>query len=167
MDEDGITYAGAIDAETQWVESFHFLSGHAERLRADPPDPASFSELLATGRDSYDFWTDSDEIGPTRYVGEDRLPGETVTIDGVTLERTAFRITATDGRGAEVWRAQGREFISREWRMFLAGVTTITAGGVTETIDDSPVEFVFPGERGFLSVSPKHGCGVVMSELAP
>lgn len=166
MDEGGITYAGAIDGETQWMESVHFLSGHSERLAPDPADPASFSELLATGRDSFDFVTLSDEIGPTRYVGEDRLVG-TETIDGVTLDRTEFRVTAYDGQGNEVWRTAGREYISREWRMFLSGTSsTATPDGETFEGDDTPVDFVRPGEPGFLTVSPLNGCGAVMSKAA-
>jgi hypothetical protein len=39
MDEEGIAYSGAIDAETQWVESYHFLSGHSEALAPTPPTP--------------------------------------------------------------------------------------------------------------------------------
>lgn len=166
MDEDGITYAGAIDAETQWMESAHFLSGHSERLAPDPADPASFSDLLATGQDSFDFMTLSDEIGPTRYVGEDRIVG-TEVIDGVTLDRTEFRVTAFDAEGNEVWRTAGREYISRDWRMFLSGTSsTATPDGETFDGDDTPVDFIMPGEEGFLSVSPRHGCGAVMSKAA-
>ncbi len=165
MDEGGIAYAGAIDAETQWIESLHFLSGHSERLAPNPADPASFTELSTAGSDSFDFVTDSEEIGPTRYVGEDRLTGETVTIDGVTLDRTEFRVTAYDATGTEAWRTAGSEFISRDWRMFLAGTsTTKLPDGQTFEGDDTPVEFVFPDEEGFLSVRPKHGCGQLMSE---
>ena len=167
MDEGGIAYAGAIDRETQWVESVHFLSGHSERLAPGAPDPASFTELTATGRDGFDFTTDSAEIGPTRHVGEDRLTGETVVIDGVTLDRTEYEITAFDASGTEVWRSEGSEYISREWRMFLSGIgTTTLPSGESFGGDDSPVEFILPGEPGFLSVSPKHGCGAMMSKRA-
>jgi hypothetical protein len=166
MDEGGITYFGAIDAETQWVESYHVLSEHTERLGA-APDPASFTELLETGRDSFDFVTESPEVGQTRYVGSDRLTGETVTIDGVELERTEYQIVASTPDGTEAWRGAGREYISREWRMFLSGESTYTSEGETNEVDDAPVEFIFPGERGFLSVSPKHGCGAVMSRWEP
>jgi hypothetical protein len=167
MDESGVAYAGAIDSETQWVESLHFLSGHSEALAPDPADPASFSELTSTGRDSFDFVTESPELGPTRYVGSDRLTGETVTIDGVTLDRTEFKVVAYDASGVEVWRTAGNEFISRDWRMFLAGVaTTQLPGGETYEEDSSPVEFILPGEDGFLSVRPRHGCGQMMSKRA-
>lgn len=163
MDESGIVYFGAIDSETQWVESFHPMSGHTERLSPSNPDPASFSELVAKGVDTYDFTTLSDEIGTTRYVGQDRLTGEQVTIDGVTLERTEYAITAYDSAGNEIWRSAGNEYISRDWRIFLSGDSRITTPDDSWETSESPVEFIFPGEPGFLSVSPRHGCGVVMS----
>ncbi len=166
MDEGGITYSGAIDAETQWVESFHLLSGHSEALAPSPADPASFSELVATGRDSFDFVTNSPEFGATRYVGEDRLTGETVTIDGVTLDRTEFEVTAYDAAGNEAWRTAGSEYISRDWRMFIGGTSTVQVpGGEPSTDENHPVDFIFPGEEGFLGVSPRHGCGQLMSRL--
>ena len=165
MDEGGITQAATIDAETQWIETLSFLAGTRERLAPGSPDPASLSALLATGRDDYDFTTLSDEAGPTRFTGFDRLTGETVTIDGVTLERTEFAILARDGEGREVWRARGNQYVSRGWGRFFGGPAEVAAGGEAEAIDDSPVEFVLPGEPGFLSVSPKHGCGAVMSAL--
>lgn len=164
LDEGGVTYFGAIDSETQWMESFHVMSGHSERLAPDPADPASISELIASGVDSYDFHTLSAEIGETRFVGQDRLTGNTVTIDGVTLDETEYFITAYDSGGGEMWRSEGREFISRDFGMFLAGISTVTAGGESWESNDTPMEFVFPGESGFLSGSPKFGCNVVLSK---
>ncbi|SMY09371.1 hypothetical protein [Flavimaricola marinus] len=166
LDEEGVTYFGAIDAETQWLESTHIRSGHSERLAPDPADPASFTALLSTGVDNFDFVTLSEEVGPTRYVGGDSLTGETVQIDGVTLDRTRYSIRAIDADGTEMWASEGYEYIHRDWRMFLSGLSTFTVPDGTFEADDSPVEFIFPGEPGFLSPSPKHGCGVVMSSYA-
>lgn len=163
LDQDGMNYLGATDAESQWVRSFHPRSGHSERLEDDPRDPASISELIETGIDTYDFRTLSDEIGETRFVGQDSLTGRTVTIDGVALEETQYDITAYDANGTELWSSSGNEYISLEWRMFLAGPGTVTLPDDSYEEDDSPVEFIFPGEPGFLSANPKHGCGVVMS----
>lgn len=165
LDEQGMTYFGSTDRETQWIQSFHPRSGHSERLEDSPADRASLTELIEKGVDTYDFVTLSDEIGPTRYVGQDSLTGRTVTIDGVTLEETAYQITAYDGEGTMMWASEGNEYISREWRMFIAGPGTVTLPDETYDEDDSPVEFIFPGEPGFLSANPKHGCGVVMSSF--
>jgi hypothetical protein len=164
MDEGGVTYFGAIDRETQWVESNHVLSGHTEALAPDPADPASFDTLVATGVDSFDFITYSPQYGATRYKGQDRLTGETVTIDGVTLDRTEFRVTAFDASGAEIWSTSGHEYISRDWRMFISGTsTTSVPDGEAATDENHPVDFIFPGEEGFLGVTPRHGCGQLMS----
>lgn len=166
MDESGVAYFGAIDGETQWIESFHMLSGHSERLEDNPADPASFTALTTTNVDTYDFRTLSAEIGTTRYVGQDRLTGATEEIDGVTLHQTEYFITAYAADGTELWQSRGNEFIQRDWRVFMSGTSTVTAGGETWDTNDRPVEFIFPGEPGFLSVTPRHGCGVVMSKAA-
>jgi hypothetical protein len=165
MDEDGVTYFGAIDFETQWMESTHVLAGHSERLEDSPADRASFSALLSKGIDTYDFQTISPEIGVQRFIGQDRLTGETEVIDGVTLDVTTYAIRALDANGVEMWRAEGREYISRDFRMFMSGVSTITTSGESWERNGTPMEFIFPGEPGFLSVSPIHDCGAVISAL--
>lgn len=166
LDERGITYVGAVNAEAEWMQSFHPLSGHSERLEDAPADRASFSELTSTDADTYDFRTLSDEIGTTRYVGADTLTGQTVTIDGVELEETTYNITAYDEDGNEKWSSRGNEFISREFGHFFAGTGVITTPDGEFDKDDSPVEFIFPGEPGFLSANPKHGCGATMSSYS-
>ena len=163
LDEQGMTYVGEIDGETQWISSFHVLSGHREQLESNPVEPASLSDLIETGMDDFDFRTLSDEIGTTRYVGEDTLTGREITIDGVTLAETTYEITAFDEAGTEIWSAQGREFISRNWRMFLSGTGTVTTPEGRYERSNKPVEFIYPGEPGFLSSNPKHGCGIAIS----
>lgn len=163
FDEGGMVYLGEIDDETQWISSFHPLSGHSEQLEDNPVEPASLSDLIENGVDDYDFRTFSDEIGVTRYVGQDTLTGRQITIDDVTLDETTYDITAYDEDGNEVWSAQGREFISRNWRMFLSGTGTVTTPNGQIDRANRPVEFIFPGEPGFLSSNPKHGCGLAIS----
>ncbi|PJI84508.1 hypothetical protein BC777_3569 [Yoonia maricola] len=163
LDERGVTYAGVIDNETQWISSFHVMSGHREVLESDPAEPASLSDLIESGVDDYDFRTLSDEIGTTRYVGQDTLTGREITIDGVTLAETTYDITAFDEAGNEVWSSKGREFISRNWRMFLSGTGMVTTSEGAFEQSNRPVEFIYPGEPGFLSSSPKHGCGIAIS----
>ena len=163
FDEDGMTYLGQIDAETQWVQSFHARAGSTETLSANPTDPASLSELIATGVDTYDFVTMSDQYGPTHFKGTDRLTGKTVTIDGVDLSETTYEITATTPDGTVLWASDGTEYIHTDWRIFLSGAGSTTTRTDSFEKDDTPVEFIFPGEPGFLSTRPKHGCGVMLS----
>ncbi|MDP5360015.1 MAG: hypothetical protein NWR52_07750, partial [Paracoccaceae bacterium] len=93
----------------------------------------------------------------------DTLTGRQITIDGVTLDETSYDITAFDADGNEIWSAQGNEFINRNWRMFLSGTGTVTTPNGSFERANRPVEFIYPGEPGFLSASPKHGCGVAIS----
>jgi hypothetical protein len=163
VDEGGMTYAGLIDAETQWIESWHVLADSVDRLMAGASDPASFSTLLAEGVDSFAFSTMTDDTYRTDFEGEDRLTGETVVVDGVTLEQTAFRVVARDPQGNVLWQTEGNEYIHRDWRTFLSGTRTTTNSTETWEDDGTPVEFAFPGEEGFLSSVPRHGCGVMLS----
>ena len=82
LDEEGLSYVGKINSDAEWVQSFHLRSGHTEEL-ASSADRMSMTDLLAGDLDSWDFTTESREIGDTRYVGYDRLTGEEVVIDGV------------------------------------------------------------------------------------
>jgi hypothetical protein len=163
LDEQGATYSGMTDREAQWLFSSQMLSGHKERLEPNPAERASLSDLIETGVDDYDFRTLSDEIGETRYVGQDTLTGRQITIDDVTLAETTYDITAYDASGDEIWSATGNEFISQDWRMFLSGTGVITSPNGTFDRANRPVEFIFPGEAGFLSSRPKHGCGIAIS----
>lgn len=166
LDDQGLTYAGAIDAETRWVESWSPASGLTDRLIAGETDPASFTELTESGVDTFDFVIESQPGGIiTLYRGQDRLTGETVEIDGVTLERTEFAVTALDPAGNELWRTTGSEYIHRDWRTFMAGTRTVTTADDQWDSDNSPVEFIFPGEAGFLSSTARHDCGVMMSAV--
>lgn len=166
FDEQGLIYAGAIDAEAQWMESWSPRAGSTETLVPGAADPASFSDLLAGGIDTFDFATLETPGGfVTVFRGQDRLTGEQVVIDGVTLERTEFAVTAHDEAGAELWRTFGSEYIHRDWRSFIAGTrTTVTPEGTWDD-DSTPVAFIFPGEAGFLSSTPRHDCGVMLSSV--
>ena len=163
LDNLGATYIGTIDAETQWLSSFNPLTGSTETLEPGAANPASFTDLINTGRNDFDFSTRNDQAGLVHFVGNDTLTGSSVTIDGVTLEETTFQLIATAEDGTELWRTNGHEYISRDWRMFLSGTGETVAPGGSYKSDGSPVEFIFPGEPGFLSPNPKFGCGVVSS----
>ena len=71
--------------------------GEVEKLdAAGSADNASFSTLLATGRDDYDFITRSGAGVVQRFKGYDQLGGESTVIDGVPLERCRFEMTIED-----------------------------------------------------------------------
>lgn len=166
LSESGMTYLGTTDTEAQWLASFYPRTGHEEVLEAAPVDPASLSELLKTGKDSYDFRTLSDQVGETHYVGYDQLTGRTVTIDDVTLQETAYEMTAYGPDDTRLWSSKGNEYVNANWRSFHGGTGMITMPDEAFEKDDRPVEFIFPGEDGFLSRDPKFDCGAVLSSLS-
>ena len=147
-------YTGTIGDETQWIFSHHIADEITETREPTPFDRASISGLIAMGVDNFYFRTMSPEVGVTRYVGRDTLMGNQVVIDGVTVDET------------QTWQSQGYEFISRNWRIFLSGKGSITTLNDTFGTDGMPVQFITPGEPGFLSIKPEFGCGVQMS-VAP
>lgn len=161
--ERGLSGLYQIDEETQWLESIDIFSEETERLSPDVADPASISELVETGIDTYDFTTESDEVGQSRYVGFDSLTGNTITVDGILLDETEYNITAYNADGEVEWSSKGNEYISQRFNMFLSGSSEVTFGEETFDIEDRPVEFIFEGEPGFLSANPKYGCGVTES----
>ena len=96
---------------------------------------------------------------------EQRPHGISLARDGVTLDQTDYNITAYDSGGGVIWQSEGVEFISRDWRMFLSGKSTITTPEDSFETDDTPVEFIFPGEEGFLASQPKYDCDALTAEL--
>ena len=163
FDQTGMTFVSRIDTQTQWIESFSLRSGIQENLEETPIDPANFDELLETGIDTFDFKTQSPQVGATHFTGFDQLTGRSITIDGVELLETENNVTAYGNDGNILWQAQGNEYIHPTWRRFFPGTAAVTADGNTFDTDESPVEFDFPGDPGFLSVNPKFGCDAVMS----
>lgn len=164
---EGAYYLSQIDKETQWVLSIDLVQGIRERLSVGAADPASFSELVETGIDSFDFSVINDQGEETRVVGFDRLTGNEVVIDGVSLLETQNQVTFSDAAtGEEKWSAAGNEYISVEHRTFLSGSTTWTEpDGAENSTDDSPIEFAFPGDAGFLADKPKFDCSVVQARF--
>lgn len=164
--QDGLTHLSHIDAETRWIESTDPQAGLRDRLVEEASDHASFSTLIETGRDDFDFWTESNTGERLHHVGEDILTGETVTIDGVDLEKTRFRLVTRDSSGEALITREGQQFISRAMGRFYGGIETQAdwTGERRET-NDSPVVFSFPGEEGFGNTTPQFDCDQLMTQL--
>jgi hypothetical protein len=165
-DQEGVFFISRIDSEAQWVESIEVDPPSRQTLDANPADPASFSDLLASGNDSYIFGLSKDTGERTRVRGNDRLTGKQVVIDGITLQQTEFNFTETDTAGNVLRRSRGNEYIHPEWRLFFSGPSQWDGGdGTYLPLDGSPVQFIFPGEPGFASTQPLFDCDAVMSSL--
>ncbi|WP_216654639.1 hypothetical protein [Pseudogemmobacter hezensis] len=164
FDQEGLFFQSRINFETQWVESISLGDGEVQYLGDVAEDPASFSELLDTGLDTFDF-TLTRNFGPdSRVIGFDRLTGRSITIDGVVLEETEFEATEADLDGNPLRASRGHEYISRDKRMFFAGPGQTDLGdGQWVPIDGSPIDFIFPGEPGFAATRPLYDCDPLLT----
>ncbi|MGO4851875.1 hypothetical protein [Phaeovulum sp. W22_SRMD_FR3] len=163
-DGTGEFFVSRIDSETRWIESYSRDTGKTDRLSPDSADNASFSELLQTGRDDYDFITSSTSGEDRRYVGYDLLAGGQVTIDGVPLERSEFDLTTFDSAGNFISRRHGQQYISRSLRSFFSDSEDFeNAYGDAVHTEGAPVLFEFPGEPGFGATKPIYDCDVLMT----
>jgi hypothetical protein len=165
FNQDGPVFLSKIDRETQWLESYDLFPTRREVLRQPAPDPASLTELLETGIDTFDF-TQTSEQRVTRIVGFDRLTGEDVVIDGEPLLGTEFSVRYEDSLGGNL-KVTGREFVSVRHRRFISGVSTLNSGGEVEERDRTPIDFIYPGEPGFFSKTPEYECEASLARYVP
>jgi hypothetical protein len=161
-DADGPVSLSLYDREFQWLDSQYLTSATREYLLGEAADPASMSELLETGRDTYDFVIREDGPDGTRdvrHVGYDELAGGPVTINGEELLQTVFSSTASDaGTGEEIYTVTGRQYVLAEERLFFLGADTFVRDGDEVTSDGSPVRILRPGDIGFGATTPTYDC---------
>ncbi|MGV6840141.1 MAG: hypothetical protein ACWA40_08110 [Planktomarina sp.] len=161
INEGGMSFAAKTDAEAQWLYSVEIFSGREETLVEGAKDPSSMTELLADKLDTWDFETTTPDGEVTRFHGYDQITGE-ATIDEVDLLTSYARIASTDGKGTINWHAEGTQYVSPKWRLFFFGTDTYTDGdGSTVETDHTPIDFIFPGEPGFLADAPAYECNVM------
>ncbi len=163
FDQQGPFFLSKIDAEAQWLESYELNPEVKQTLDPNPEDPASFTDLLG-GNDSFAFGLSKSDGQRSLVTGYDRLTGESVIIDGVTLQQTEFKYTETSIGGTVLRQGRGHEYISPEWRMFFAGPGESDFGdGRWLPGDGSPMQFINPGEEGFGATEPIFDCDAVLS----
>lgn len=168
FDQEGIFFSSQIDNETQWTESRDTDPPVVQKLVPGAKNPASFSGLLATGRDDFAFDLTRDDGNDSTVSGFDKLTGDTFVIDGIQLQGTAFEFTEVDQQGNVTRRSRGNEYISEEWRLFFAGPSEWDPGdGIYLPMDGSPLQFIFPGEPGFGATQPLFECDDVLSWAVP
>lgn len=159
FDQEGIFFMSRIDAEAQWVESIDLPDMTRQTLDPGPADPASYSGLLASGLDTFAFGLSKDDGTATQVRGQDKLTGKSFVIDGIELQQTEFEFTETDLVGNVLRRSRGNEYINPDWRLFFAGPGDADFGdGQWLPIDGSPVQFIFPGEPGYMATEPLFEC---------
>jgi len=167
--QNGLYFKSRIDFETQWMETFQIDEEPDIRTTIELPatDPANFSELVATGNDTFSFSTITDTGVRENVTGFDHLTGRSVVIDGVTLLQTEYDAKATYDDGTVAWHSRGNEFIHPEWRLFLSGQGEWSGGDGEDFLpfNSTPMTFSFPGDPGFMATIPLFDCDVLMSSL--
>lgn len=166
-DANGPYFLSKIDRDAQWLESYEIDPPTKETMDANPKDPASFTDLIEKGLDTFDFNLSKSDGSHTTIKGFDKLTGKTATIDGVVLKQTEYEYTQTDDKGTVLRHSKGNEFISPEWRTFFSGHSEWEAEDGTWTpSDNAPVKFIAPGKPGFASTLPLFECDDQMSSLS-
>ncbi|MGL4311334.1 MAG: hypothetical protein ACRCSU_12695 [Paracoccaceae bacterium] len=164
FDQEGVFFVSRINREGEWVESLEFNPDVRQTLDPAPTDAASFSDLLAKGRDDFSFGLSRDDGQSSQVTGHDKLTGKTMVIDGVELQQTEFEFTETAPDGTVQRQSRGNEYVSGELRLFFAGPSEFWDGEGWLPMDGSPVQFIRPGEPGFGATQPIFDCGSLMSE---
>lgn len=168
FDQQGLFYMSKIDSETQWIESYESNPTVKQTLDPNPKDPASFSTLISTGTDTFDFSLTKDNGEHSNVKGYDKLTGKTAVIDGITLEQTQYEYTETDDAGNVLRSSTGNEYIKRDWRNFFSGISQwMQPDGTTLPLDGTPIKFALPGDKGFAATQPLFDCDEVMSKAEP
>lgn len=165
FNEDGPFQVKQVDAEFQWLTTYYQNPVRREDMQVPAPDPESLTELFATGYDTYDFTVvpDRQDMAANRYVGYDRITGETV-IDGEPLKTTEYGYDVIAPDGSVSYRREGRQYVSERHRIFILGESWF-ADNPEDVRNLHPVDFVYPGEPGFFAGRPQYDCSVMMSAL--
>ncbi|MEM1237342.1 MAG: hypothetical protein AAGI10_10250 [Pseudomonadota bacterium] len=162
IDDEGPLFISTVNDQAEWVSSLDIRLDILDRLDPDPEDPANFTELARTGRDDFDFSTTSEVGERITYRGRDRLTGETIVIDDVPLLRTENFVRALAADGSVIWESTGNEYIHLDWRVFIRGQSLTRTPENTFQSDDEPLDFIFPGEDGFLTAEPEYNCNALL-----
>ena len=64
-----------------------------------------------------------------------------------------------------MWKSTGHEYISRRFRIFLAGSGVWQDKNGQTCYDNSPAALILPGQPGSLNAEPEYDCNTVLSDL--
>lgn len=166
IDEGGLSQLGRIDTEAQWLETIDLNPIERRVLDLPADDPHNLTELLEAGLDTFDFSQTVDDGAKIGVKGFDRLTGNSVTLDGeALLETDVSAVFSIDGE--EVLSVVGQEYVSTTHRRFFSGTYEITSRGTTVIRDNTPVDFIYPGEPGFFASKPQYDCDASLVRFVP
>ena len=170
MGEGGPEFLQQVDREFVWLKSYVPDSRESRAIKRPAQDLNSLSRLLEAGADNYDFEVqvsvDGAETAVERVRGYDRLTGEKITIDGEPLLVIAYDYSEQSNVEDQPVKSSGKQYVSERFRSFFLGQGRDEVGGEVTEYDAAPVQFIEPGEAGFLSVKPQYGCSQIMSGLS-
>ena len=119
-------------------------------------DPLSLRVALGAGADSFDYQMVHETAGIAQISGQITTSGETVTIDGRSLQVLTSNPTTVNPAG-ETQTVAIRYLYDPDLRlMFTDSVSDATTGEIR--ITRTPVDFIWPGETGFEDYVPQFGC---------
>lgn len=149
-------------ASYQWLDTVYTWDQSREQFTPPAADPIELNRLLDTGSDSYDFIMRRsllEESYDIHITGSDHLTGETEVIDGVELDKVATEMLITADDGTVEYQSHGFQYFSRELGQFFLGIANVIGGdGSSTQYNDSPMDFILPGEPGFGATTPLYEC---------
>lgn len=162
FDSEGMSALVAYGPGYQWLDSLYMWDNSREVLIEPAEDPIDLPTLIAEGVDTFRFTMHRTAPGEERdiiIVGADMLTGETTEIDGVTLEviQTQLQILTEDG--SVEYQSRGLQYLDRDLGVFFLGPEQVEdETGEQKPYDNSPVDFIRPGEPGFSQTLPLYEC---------
>jgi hypothetical protein len=144
-----VMHSGAVAETRSWsVPSVNEM--------VDIADPMDVPLAIATGSDSYAYGLQGDDGLRVNVIGTVKASGETVVIDGRTLQVVeAFETLSVAGELPQNVRVQSTYDLGLA--LLITGVVTNADTG-EQLIDRTPVDFILPGEAGALTDKPLYGC---------
>ena len=96
-----------------------------------------------------------------------RLGNETIEIDGTRLRAGSSIADIVIGRPFGAIHEESEIFYSEQDGILFEGKHTIRMGdqGEVEEYDEHPIKLIRQGQKGFMSTTPEHQCGPVLSGL--
>ena len=66
-----------------------------------------------------------------------------------------------------MFAAEGKQYLFKQERLFMLGQESYFDGQERWQEDNTPREFIFPGEKGFSDFRPRYGCNALQASLVP
>lgn len=158
-DAEGVRTATHYDHQMNPLTVIYARLGLVMRQEPSSGDRLSMDELIETGHDTYDMITVLNDSERYNDIGYDMLTDETVIIDGRTLTVTSFELRTFGPDGEVFSHTSGHQYLDRDLRFIFGGVYRDETEDPRPDEDASPVDFIEPGDAGFLSAVPLYTCG--------